>query len=281
MDGRELKRLYAAVSTAASLVKLVCGVANNAAWLVCLEAHDRMKGHYRYNAMVIGGHTVGWAYLRALKMYQQYERRLLYATENRMFCVADMSPEVRKRYWDGLTDQQYYEFWTGLGADAYKRTRPMITSLQNKYRLSLLNHGIKDADILAWAMVAQACLELAVKMYESAITNTAKEHGVRKDIMERIFGQFSLKEIARVWGRALGDTEPATGGYELEHTEERNIEVGLEQLEEAWSNPTTLYKATIESVDDYAEIFASRMEAKVAKAEIDAAERKTREEMEG
>lgn len=275
-----MQRLYAAVSTAASLVKLVCGVANNAAWLVCLEAHDRMKGHWRYNVRIGGGHTVGWAYLRALKMYQQYERRLIYATENRMFCVADMSPDVRKRYGDDLTDQQYYEFWTGLGADAYKRTRPMITSLQNKYRLSLLNHGIKDADILAWAMVAQACLELAVKMYDSAITNTAKEHGVRKDIMEKIFGQFSLKEIARVWRRALADTDPAAEDYELEKMEARNIEIGIQQLEEAWSNPTTLYKATINSVDDYAEIFRTKMEAKIAKAEIDAAERKTREEME-
>lgn len=280
MDGRELQRLYASVSTAASLVKLVCGVANNAAWLVCLEAHDRMKGHWRYNVRSSGGHTVGWSYLRALKMYQQYERRLLYATENRMFCVANMSPEVRRRYGDKLTDQQYYEFWTGLGADAYKRTRPMITSLQNKYRLSLLNHGIRDAELLSWAMVAQACLELAVKMYESSIINTAKEHHVRRDIMDRIFGQFNLKEIARVWCRALEDTDPAADGYELEKLEERNIEVGIQQLEEAWSNPTTLYKATINSVDDYAEIFRTKMEAKIAKAEIDAAESKTREEME-
>ena len=33
--------------TASSVVKLTCGICNNAAWLVCLDAMDKLKQHAR------------------------------------------------------------------------------------------------------------------------------------------------------------------------------------------------------------------------------------------
>ena len=68
-----------------SLVSLSCGIGNNAAWQVCLAAHDKMKAHHRYNTRVAGGHTVGWYMRKVLIMYHDYERRLLNADQNKLF----------------------------------------------------------------------------------------------------------------------------------------------------------------------------------------------------
>lgn len=263
MDKKELE---IRVAKAAGVVKLVCGLGNNAAWMVCLEAHDVLRKHSRYGQYVAGGHTVGYYYRKVLKMYRNYERMLLCSGTNRFFHVADMSVETRKKYGE-ITDRQYYEFWTGIGGAAYARSRPMVTSLQNKYRLSLIQHGIEMPDMVAWAMVAQSCLELAVAMYEKALDTVVAEMSIPRNILEYVFGGFSMKEIAKVWRQALDATEPKAN-YKLEEIEERNIEMGIVQLEEAWAGTEGMYGATMESVKDFDEVFRTRGEMKKAMREI-------------
>lgn len=262
----EREELEIRVARAAGIVKLVCGLGNNAAWMVCLDAHDAVKKHPRYGQRVKGGHTVGFFYQKVLKMYKDYERLLLSTGSNRFFHVADMSEATRRKYGD-ITDRQYYEFWTGIGGAAYARSKPMITSLQNKYRLSLLGHGIAQAEVVAWVMTAQACLELAVIMYDKALDNIVKELHVQRRWLEVVFGQFSLKEIAKVWNMALNATEPGAN-YALGDMEARNIELGIIQLQEAWTEPMELYGATIDSVRDFDDIFRTKGEVKKAIREI-------------
>lgn len=254
------------VAKAAGVVKLVCGLGNNAAWMVCLDAHDVIKKHSRYNQRTKGGHTVGYFYRKVLKMYRDYERMLLCSSTNRFFHVADMSEATRKKY-GAITDRQYYEFWTGIGCAAYSRSRPMITSLQNKYRLSLMQHGVGTPEMVAWAMTAQSCLELAVTMYEKAMENIEEELQIPRKVLDFVFRQFSLKEIAKVWRMALDATEP-NANYELDDIEERNIEQGIVQLQDAWSGTDGLYGATMESVNDFNEVFRTKGEMKKAMREI-------------
>lgn len=56
--------------------------------------------------------------------------------------------------------------------------------------------------------------------------------------------------------------------FELEPTEKRNIEMGLTQLCEAWIDPALLYDSTMESVEDYDEVFRTRGYQKKAMCEI-------------
>lgn len=254
------------VAKAAGVVKLVCGLGNNATWMVCLDAHDVIKKHSRYNQRTKGGHTVGFFYRKVLKMYRDYERMLLCSSTNRFFHVADMSEVTRKKYGD-ITDRQYYEFWTGIGGEAYSRSRQMVTSLQNKYRLSLMQHGIAMPEMVAWVMTAQACLELAVTMYEKALDNIEEELHIPRKVLDFVFGRFSMKEIAKVWRQAMEATEP-NANYELEGIEERNIEQGIIQLQEAWSTTDGLYGATMDSVKDFDDVFRTKGEMKKAMREI-------------
>ena len=153
------------------MVKLVMGVSNGCAIQIMLDCFSEVSGkatdpktgqrkpaHPRYRQ------AVKQAYKRAIDEYHDYEHRLVYATRNRFFHVEDLSPKYRKIY-GNITDAEYFEFWKGTSAKAYQVSRPLVTSLWNKYRLSLLNHGISHPDILAWPMVAQACLTIAETMY--------------------------------------------------------------------------------------------------------------------
>lgn len=258
MERQDIERRLA---TAASVVKLVCGVGNNAAWFTMLEALDHARQCRRYK------HTVKREFNRAVEMFHRYERELVNNQHNRMFHLADMSDAVRKKYGD-ISDREYYDFWKSIGGKAYQAARPQLTSLHNKYRLSLQQHGVPFAERVAWVMVAQSTLELAVKFYHSALQEANHDDKIPQRIMEHIFGQFSLAAVRRQWRIALALLSPESERYDLDKVEERNIEMGLIQLEEALSNPSIFYDSTLQSVEDYDDIFRTKGENKKAMREI-------------
>lgn len=259
-----------AMSRSAGVVKLVCGVANNAAWLVVLDAHDQIKKHPKYRQ------RVKQAYKQVMAEWTAYERGLLYARINGFFHLSKMPADIRKKY-GNISDAEYYEFWTGIGCTAYMRTRPMVTSLQNKYRLSLLRHGVKHEQELAWVMTAQAALELACRMWQGAIKENANIYHLPLPPMEEVFGCFYLRRVADAWRRAMELTEPVN--YALDEIEERNIGMGLDQLAEAWADPMTLYGSTADTAGEYAEIFRTKGEMKKAQREINEIQQLTMQEL--
>ena len=88
------------VGKSAAIFKLVCGVGNNAAWLVMMEGYDHARRCKAFRRSLKGGHSVGWYFKRAINDFNAYERNLLTTPVNRMFHVADMSDEVRRKYGD-------------------------------------------------------------------------------------------------------------------------------------------------------------------------------------
>lgn len=272
MNEEQYNETVRKMANAAGVVKLICGVANNAAWLVVLDGYDQARRCQRYR------HEVKRAFKMAIEAWHDYERRLIHATECRMFHLADMDEKTRKTYGD-ITDRQYYDFWASVGGPAYQKTRPLITSLWNKHRLSLLNHHVKDADKVAWVITAQAALEQAEQLYEKAIHECIDGYGLPEWMVRGVFGQFSLKIVSERWRKALMLLAPETE-FELESTERRNIEMGLTQLCEAWLDPSLLYNSTMESVEDYDEIFRTRGYQKKAMREIAEVRDETMEELE-
>ena len=258
---REMEALAAKMARASGVVKLFCGVANNAAWLVVLDGYDHARQCRNYR------HAVKHAFKDAIQSYHDYENRLIYATENRMFHVADLGERVRKMYGEDITDRQYYDFWSSVGGPAYEKTRPLITSLWNKHRLSLLNHGVKDAEHVAWVLTALAALGLACQLYEKAISECKRGYQLPERLMRFVFNQFSLKPVEERWRRALIMLAP-DAGFKLDSVERKNIAHGLTQLCEAWIDPSLLYNSTMKSVEDYDEIFRTRGYQQKAMREI-------------
>jgi len=66
--------LIQAVGNAAAVVKLVCGVGNNAAWVVMIEAYDHARRCKAFRRSCKGGHMVGWYFKKAVNDFNDYER---------------------------------------------------------------------------------------------------------------------------------------------------------------------------------------------------------------
>jgi len=266
MTDKQRERLITDLSKAAAVLKLVCGVANNAAWQVVLHAYSYISGRQidptdpdgerRVPAHPRFRHEVKRQFRRAIDEWHDYEARLIYATEYRMFHLDDMTEAVRRRYGD-ITDRQYYEFWSSVGGPAFSKTMPLITSLWNKYRLSLINHKVDNADHVAWVMTALAAIELADQLYFKAIEECRKGYNLPRQLLTTVFHQFRLTRMKSAWHQAMLMMAPDTV-FDLEYVEKRNIEVGLMQLCDAWSNPKLMYESTMDSVEDYDEVFATR-----------------------
>ena len=190
-----------------------------------------------------------------------------------------MSPEVRKKYGD-ISDRQYYDFWCGMGNPVYKKTRPLVTSLWNKYRLSLEKEGIREAEHVAWVMVAQAALELSVLMYRRAVEECVTGYELDRKMVEQVFHQFSLEQVSKRWKVALYALCPCTDEAEPDEIDRRNIEQGLLQLTDAWVDPTLLYTSTMENVEDFSEVFRTKGELKKSLREIAEVKAETMKELE-
>lgn len=256
------------LSKAAAVVKLVCGVANNAAWMVCLDAMDKAKQHFGYGRSVRGGGTVRGLFKRVVKAHETMERNLIYTETNRFFHVADMDAKHRAQFGAQFTDRDYFDFWASIGGGAYTETRPLITSLWNKYRLSLMSHHIPQADILAWVMTGTACLATSVTLYDMTIDDLWKGYNIPRPILRHVFAPFSLKTIEKLWMDAMDALDPNANSYELDATESKNIEYGLQQLSESWMSLRTLYDSVYDSTEDYSEIFRTKGEQKKALRQI-------------
>jgi len=262
------------------MVKTVMGVVNGCATAIMLDCFSEISGkaidpktghrkppHPKYK------HKVKQAYKQAVEEIHQYEHRLIYATTNRFFHINDFTPKIRKIYGD-ITDAQFFEFWKGTSAKAYQISRPLVTSLWNKYRLSLVNHHVPNPDTLAWAFTAQACLSLACDIYHAAIKDANKVvPRLQPFQVENLYKNFSLHRVLEAWTKAVRMTEETN--YELESVEDRNIEMGIIQLTETWINPDYLYDSISETLPAFVEIFRTKGEMKKALRNIEDVRNKT------
>ena len=195
MNKQQYEELLAAIRGASALVKIMMGPANNAAWTVCLQAHDKAKALPQYR------HEVKRAFKQSLDAWAAYERELLHDQRNRFFCLKDMSEKTRKTY-GNITDREYYDFWTGTGGEMYVRTAPLISALQHKCKRILDSRGIANADALAWVTTARACLDLAVVIYDMTALVLTNEHGIPARYVREVFGKFSLRAVQERWKHA-------------------------------------------------------------------------------
>ena len=251
------------VAKTAGLVKTMAGIGNNAAWSACLEAMDHLRKHPNFR------HQVKKGFNDAIQAFHNYEKRLVYATENRLFNLDGLTPEYRKRY-GNITDRDYYEYWSATGSMAYSQKRQWVANLWNKFRLSLIGHKVPNPETVAWGMAADACLKLAVCIYENAIKVGVEEYGVPKALLDAILCGLNISAIEKRWDKALMMLEPLTETYDLTELEQKNIQLGLDQLQEEWTSCTTLRGALSETTEAYEEVFRSIGEKKKALRFIEA-----------
>ena len=260
------EQLERTVAQVAGFVKMMTGVADNAALIIMLDCLEKVRQHPRYR------HKVKHLVKEALRERDRWRSALLHPAGDgiRFFKVSDMPEESRRKY-GVLSDESYFEFWEGTGSLAYQRSRPLVTSLQNKFRLSLQSHGVPHADLLAWGLVGANCLELSVVVWQRAMKSAheAFDGLLTQEFVESLYRPFSLRRVSRLWTEAVKLMGPEVATYALDPADERNIQLGVEQLMELWISPDLPFDATIQAVEDFQDdIFATHGYAKKAMREL-------------
>jgi len=278
--GITVQQLEQTVAQVAGFVKMMTGVANNAALAIMLHclnkiadvrskesyAEEPWHPHPRYKQ------RVKQLFNQALQEKDRYRRQLMYPGEHgiRFFRVSDMPDEARRKY-GVINDKTYFEFWEGTGALAYQKSQPLVGSLWNKFRLSLQHHGVPNAEQVAWGLVAANVLELAVVVWQRAMKSAheAFEGLLTMDYVEQLYQPFSLHRVSLKWRQALSLLAPEVSTYSLDSLEERNIEMGVQQLMELWISPDLPFDSTIKAVEDFSDdIFSTPGHAKKAMREL-------------
>lgn len=266
-------RWVEAVVRASALVKLVDGCANNAAWAACLDAYEYLKPLKRFNQQVRGGDTAGYAYKRCFKVLKEYQRNLIYASENRFFHVADMTEETRAFYAKDMTDEEYYDFWASFGFKAYQDNKQFLTCLVNKLRIVYEKNGIRNAEAAAWSMGGYMSLSVASECHADAVKTVARQWGGKLSEWQRLFRAFDLSHVEKLWGDAHRGFFPELSRVEFADDEFENVKLSFNQWADRLVKGKTLIKSRVDTVADFADdIFRTPGCAKKAIRELTSSE---------
>ena len=125
-----------------------------------------------------------------------------------------------------------------------------------------------------------AALDLAVHMYDRCIEDCVVGYQLPRKMLDHVFGQFSLAHVSAIWRKALIALCPGTEEITPSPTDDRNIELGLEDLTKAWIDPTMLYNSAMDTVEEYQEVFRTKGEQKKSLREIAEVRAETMKELE-
>lgn len=235
------------------MVKAMCAMSNNVAYIMLYNAHDHARKHPAYKQQV------KQLYKRTMEQYRAYERQLYGAMEFRMFHLADLTPEARKRYGD-ITDKDYFEMWQDMGSTGYRLALPHLQALTHKFRLSLRKRGVPYEDIICHQLTAQAVLDIAVGIHRSAITLARDEFHLPTEIIQRNYEQFSLNNVAMSLEKAVHAL--CSEEYALDEQEEHNIQISIRDIADTFAKQENMLEAVIDTVKNNEEIFRTKGEMK-------------------
>lgn len=252
------RQYAAAAGLAGTLTKFYCGIANNAAWPVVLEAMDHARLSRRFKG------EAKQAFNRCMAAWRAYEVGLVYG--GRSFHMASLPADMRKRY-GNITDREYYEFWCATGGVMYEKTRPLITSLANKYRLPLERQKMEDAEHIAWLLAARAALSVAWNIFDNNLSECAKKSDISVRLLHKAVAAYDISKVLRAWERAVLHFSGATT-IEVSDLEDKNIRHGLVQLCEAWTDIDNIIHAYLQTAEDYPEVWRTKGEMQKALREI-------------
>lgn len=255
------------VCTASGEMKMIFGCVNNMVLLHMAEVIYMVRTSPRYNQ------EVRHEFLRVIKDIKDYNRNLLYGSRE-WFSVKKM-PENTRRIYGDITDSEYYDYWASLGGPTLTRCKDEINVLQNKFKLSMESHNISDVKLMSNLMVVQSLLNAAEAVYGTTInsfiqtySDYLKKYHIDRMMVNTIWRDFSLSRIAKSWERAMLTLSIKGEKWQITEDEERNITLTIDQLCEKLNDAATYYQATMQTTEDFAEVFKSKGMQKKALREI-------------
>lgn len=254
VNHQALKDVMRMTTLCTGMVKAMCAMPNNVAYIMLYNAHDHAKKHPAYKQ------KTKQLYKHTMETYMAYERRLCRATNYRMFEVADLAPEARKRYSGNITNEDYFTLWQDYGSTGYRLALPHLQALTHKFRLSLRRRGVPYEDILCHQLTAQAVLDIAVSIHRSAMILARKEFHLSNEIIHTHYDQFSLNNVAMSLEKAVHSL--CSEEYALDEQETRNIQLSIKDIADVFSKQENMLLASASAIENNADIFRTKGEMK-------------------
>lgn len=248
-----LKELENRVWKASGMFKSLLALPNNVAYIMLYNAQDHIHKHPKFRQ------EAKQAFNQAMEEYRAYEKRLHSATTNRMFHLADLTPDSRKRFGD-ITDKDYFELWQDMGSRGYALAKPHLLALTHKFRKQLRSRGEAQADTLCHVLTAQAVIDIAITYYHSAVTLARDSFHVPAQIIPTLYSQFSLDRV----GKALDKALRIIGGeyHPLNEMEEKDIEISIRDISDTWAEQDNILDAMMHALENNEEMFRTKGEMK-------------------
>ena len=272
------RRLNAQLSVAAGELKMFLGGQNNAAILTLEYAMDLLQGECPQYRTTIKGE-----FKKAIRELNRYKSGLLHPAPGqiRMFHLDDFSPVDRQQYKKDMTDEEYLEFWESTGGELYAKTIPFMKSLAWKFQRHFERIGhTKGTKAMAWAVVTDNLLALAVETYDSVCKNCTQHlSSPVKPGLEIIFDVLSLRRVSQAWHRA---TNLLTASRTpLTDLEKNDFKAAMSVISEMWTDPTIYFDNANSAMDSYAEdIFDGKKQHKEARKSTNKIKHEIAEEIE-
>lgn len=252
---------YEAYIRMSMYIRLITGALNNAAWIIAIDAHDKIKTHPEYKQ------ETKKAFKNVFEVYRKYENRLKYTDINGMFSLDNMDAEGRGKYHDNMTDSEYFEMWESLGASVYSESKNLVTSLHWKFAKIYKSHNIKHAEILAWGMLAKTILHLARESYDAYLEVCQEQYKIGKDRINKIFNAFSLGPVAKAWDQAFSTLRNQE--VICDEIETQNLILGIKQIQELWTDSKLLIRSLRKTTSDFSDMYKNKRALKSAFKIID------------
>lgn len=252
----ELVRVNQDLSRYSGIVKQWCGVTHNCAYMMMTNAMEGLRKHpaYRQKFSKVRG-----AFDKALKMYYEWWGMLLTAKEPRYFHLADLSEEVRKRYDANAKDEDYLEYWKGIGFEAYVRIKDQRNVLRHKYLLSLTKHGQVMPEVGAEVLLVNTALSVCISTFETCIKEIlADGRGYSEESMRYMFRQFDIRHIADQWLKATKLLLREYMDIELDDFDARNQQMATQQFVDTLCGDKMVFGAIMEATEAYEDIFRTK-----------------------
>lgn len=224
----------------------ITGICNNAAWNIAMNCHDQAKKHPLYRQQVKR------AFKTVLERHKSYRLGVKYA-KNELINVNQMPTQLKAKYKDGITQDEYIEIWEGYGSAAYMESQPLVSSLHHKYKKAYDRLGVKHSDILAHIMVGHTVLLIATSIYEQYLEIFETDHKVNAKYSHSVYKCLSLRPILDAWQNAMNVLDNSV--YALTEEEAHNIELGVQQIWMLWCDRKLMGRSLNKVADDFEDVF--------------------------
>lgn len=239
------------LADAAGLAKTGQAVCNNVAYIIYGIVVDKVKQSDIYR------HNVKHIIKNIHREWQEYDKRLLHASNNRMFCVGDLN-DAQKAVYANITDRDYFEFWQATGTAAYSDVLTFINSLVYKYRKPFDARGARHSDLLAWIQTLHTALRVCEFSLNAITDKCISVSRLPRECIEPLTHLFSVARIDKCVQNLVEELTDVDNLFDFTDDECKNISYGVTQYTEKVTDPKFVIESIRIATEDYGKMFRTK-----------------------